>query len=90
MESEVEPDPYDGYLLTYTNPITGGPTLPTFACELQLLTPNLNDPGPPPHQHDDLPGLQRPGRDRCRGRPCSSGPRATSSSSRRGRGTPRE
>ncbi len=36
-ESEVEPDPYDGFQLTYTHPVTGGPTLPTFACELQLF-----------------------------------------------------
>jgi 1-hydroxy-2-naphthoate dioxygenase len=36
-ESEVEPDPYDGYHVTYSHPVNGGPTLPTFACELQLL-----------------------------------------------------
>src|SRR5256885_1211657 len=35
-ESEVEGDPANGLLLTYTHPLTGGPTLPTFACELQL------------------------------------------------------
>ena len=40
-ESETEGDPYNGLLLTYTHPVTGGPTLPTFACELQLLTPRL-------------------------------------------------
>jgi len=40
-ESETEGDPYDGLHLTYTNPMTGGATLPTFACELQLLTPSL-------------------------------------------------
>jgi len=38
---EVEGDPANGLLLTYTHPLTGGPTLPTFACELQLLTPKL-------------------------------------------------
>ena len=37
-ESETEGDPANGLLLTYTHPLTGGPTLPTFACELQLLT----------------------------------------------------
>lgn len=36
-ESEVEPDPHDGYHLTYSHPLTGGPTLPTVACEIQLL-----------------------------------------------------
>jgi 1-hydroxy-2-naphthoate dioxygenase len=36
-ENEVEPDPYDGYHVTYAHPVNGGPTLPTFACELQLL-----------------------------------------------------
>jgi len=40
-ESETEGDPYNGILLTYTHPLNGGPTLPTFACELQLLTPKL-------------------------------------------------
>src|SRR2546425_558617 len=40
-ESEIDGDPANGLLLTYTHPLTGGPTLPTFACELQLLTPRL-------------------------------------------------
>ena len=40
-ESEVDPDPYDGYHVTYTHPVTGGATLPTFACELQLLPAKL-------------------------------------------------
>jgi 1-hydroxy-2-naphthoate dioxygenase len=40
-ESEVEPDPYDGYHLTYAHPVHGGPTLPTFACELQELPSKL-------------------------------------------------
>jgi 1-hydroxy-2-naphthoate dioxygenase len=30
-------DPCDGILLEYTNPFSGGPTLPTFSCEIQLL-----------------------------------------------------
>ena len=41
-EAESEGDPYNGYLLTYTHPVTDGPTLPTFACEIQLLTPRLH------------------------------------------------
>jgi gentisate 1,2-dioxygenase len=36
--SESEGDPYNGLRLTYSNPMTGGATLPTFACEVQLLT----------------------------------------------------
>jgi gentisate 1,2-dioxygenase len=32
-------DPHDGILLRYTNPLTGGPTLPTMSCELQMLRP---------------------------------------------------
>ena len=40
-ESEVDPDPYDGYQVTYTHPVNGGPTLPTFACELELLPAKL-------------------------------------------------
>lgn len=30
-------DPFDGVRLEYTNPYHGGPTLPTFSCEIQLL-----------------------------------------------------
>jgi gentisate 1,2-dioxygenase len=32
-------DPYDGILLQYANPLTGGPTLPTFSCAIQMLRP---------------------------------------------------
>lgn len=30
-------DPYEGVLLEYVNPLTGGPTLPTLGCALQML-----------------------------------------------------
>ncbi len=36
---ESEGDPFDGVRLEYVNPFTGGPTLPTFSCEVQLLRP---------------------------------------------------
>lgn len=36
-EGEAEPEPHDGYHLTYCHPLTGGPTLPTVACSIQLL-----------------------------------------------------
>lgn len=36
---EEESDTYDGNLIRYMNPITGGSTLPTMSCELQLLKP---------------------------------------------------
>ena len=32
-------DPFDGVLLEYANPLTGGPTLQTFSCQIQLLRP---------------------------------------------------
>lgn len=32
-------DPYDGVMLEYVNPLTGGPTMPTIACYVQLLAP---------------------------------------------------
>ena len=32
-------DPFDGHLLRYVNPVTGGHTLPTMSCEVQLLKP---------------------------------------------------
>jgi gentisate 1,2-dioxygenase len=32
-------DPYDGVALEYVNPDTGGPTLPTLSCWIQMLRP---------------------------------------------------
>lgn len=32
-------DPYDGILLEYANPLTGGPTMPTIGCRVQWLSP---------------------------------------------------
>jgi gentisate 1,2-dioxygenase len=32
-------DRFDGYLLDYRNPVTGGPTMTTIQCAVQLLTP---------------------------------------------------
>lgn len=32
-------NPFDGYLLEYRNPLTGGPTLATIGCAVQLLSP---------------------------------------------------
>jgi len=37
--AEVEPHPFDGVALEYVNPLTGGPTLPTLSCWLQMLRP---------------------------------------------------
>jgi 1-hydroxy-2-naphthoate dioxygenase len=34
---EYPGDPCDGIMLDYANPVTGGPTLPTMACALQML-----------------------------------------------------
>jgi len=36
--AETEADPYDGTLLRYINPATGGFTFPTMSCEVQLLS----------------------------------------------------
>ncbi len=32
-------DPFDGLSLEYTNPLTGGPVIPTMSCVIQLLRP---------------------------------------------------
>lgn len=32
-----EPDPYDGYLIEYVNPETGGPVMPTMSFTMQML-----------------------------------------------------
>lgn len=36
--NEDEPDPFDCYTLTYCHPLTGGPTFPTTANEMTMLT----------------------------------------------------
>lgn len=35
--SHAKGSPYDGVILEYVNPVTGGPTLPTFGCFIQSL-----------------------------------------------------
>lgn len=37
--AEEEGDPFDGVTVRYLNPLTGGPTLPTLTCEMQMLRP---------------------------------------------------
>jgi gentisate 1,2-dioxygenase len=37
MAASGAADPHDGVLLEYTNPVSGGPTLPTFSCRVQYL-----------------------------------------------------
>jgi gentisate 1,2-dioxygenase len=37
--AEVPGDPCDGLLMHYVDPLTGGSTLPTMSCELQMLRP---------------------------------------------------
>jgi gentisate 1,2-dioxygenase len=35
------PDPYDGHILEYINPETGGPVMPTMSFTLQLLSKGM-------------------------------------------------
>lgn len=37
--AEAPGDPFDGILLRYSDPISGGTTLPTMNCEIQMLRP---------------------------------------------------
>jgi len=37
--AEGEAHPYEGTALEYVNPLTGGPTLPTLSCWIQMLRP---------------------------------------------------
>jgi gentisate 1,2-dioxygenase len=46
--AEESYDPYDGVLLEYTNPLTGGPTLPTIGAWVQMLRPGETTR---PHRH---------------------------------------
>lgn len=41
-------DPHDGLLLEYTNPLTGGPTMPTIGCWIQQIPPGHTTQ---PHRH---------------------------------------
>jgi gentisate 1,2-dioxygenase len=41
-------NPYDGVLLEYANPLTGGPTMPTIGCWVQWLPPGH---ATKPHRH---------------------------------------
>jgi gentisate 1,2-dioxygenase len=34
-----EPDPYDGFIIEYVNPESGGPVMPTMSFTMQLLSP---------------------------------------------------
>src|SRR5713226_160975 len=34
-----KPNPFEGVALEYTNPLTGGSTLPTLSCRIQMLRP---------------------------------------------------
>lgn len=37
--AERSPDPFEGAILDYVNPVTGGPTFPTMICRIQRLAP---------------------------------------------------
>ena len=39
LRAETPGDPFDGVLLRYVDPASGGPTLPSMACEVQMLRP---------------------------------------------------
>jgi len=40
VQSCAGKDPFDGYLLEYRNPLSGGPTMTTLQCAVQALPPN--------------------------------------------------
>ena len=48
MAAVGEHDPYDGVLMEYANPVTGGHTLPTMCARVQLLAPGEETL---PHRH---------------------------------------
>ena len=39
LAGEERGSPFDGVILEYTNPLTGGPAMPTIACYIQMLRP---------------------------------------------------
>ena len=40
LKAREELDPYDGIRIDFKNPLNAGPTFPTMACSVQLLTGN--------------------------------------------------
>ena len=46
--ADADASPYDGVVLDYVNPMTGGPTLPTIGCSVQMLRPGEETK---PHRH---------------------------------------
>jgi gentisate 1,2-dioxygenase len=48
ISEDVDGDDCDGILLEYTNPWTGGPTMPTIGCRIQRLRPGFRGQA---HQH---------------------------------------
>jgi gentisate 1,2-dioxygenase len=51
MAAEEELDPYDGILVEYTNPVTGGHVTPTMRACVQMLRPGESTR---PHRHTGL------------------------------------
>lgn len=39
LEGKTQGSPFDGLIMEYTNPIDGGPVMPTIACFIQMLRP---------------------------------------------------
>ena len=39
LDAAGETDPHEGVSLEYTNPLTGGPTMPAISCRIQMLRP---------------------------------------------------
>jgi gentisate 1,2-dioxygenase len=46
--ADGEGSPHDGILLKYVHPLTGGPVMPTFSCNIQMLRPGEQTK---PHRH---------------------------------------
>ena len=42
LRRAADPDPFDGYLLRYTNPLNGGEVLNSIGCRLQLLPKGMH------------------------------------------------
>jgi gentisate 1,2-dioxygenase len=47
-DTHRRPHPYEGYAMEYVSPRTGGPTLPTLSCWIQMLRPGQHTQ---PHRH---------------------------------------
>ena len=60
LAAVAQGSPHDGVIMEYTNPVDGGPVMPTWPATSRCCG-RVSDSGPPPHVQRHLPRDRRPG-----------------------------